>query len=169
MPPTSWAKRTGFRPKFSGESNATDSGQIGPASKPRDRDNSVDLESGRARITPPANGPPAANGRLAVEGNNRPPPAPASNKEPAVKRRRDSDGGSQKGPAPAVNGNGPVDPPPRSRRAASRSEEALEVLPQSVDDDGIMGRQPHMKYELRDTPGLGEFHYCFCDCIVFQF
>lgn len=152
MPPASWAKRTGFRPKFSGEANATDSGQIGPAPKPRDRDNSVDLESGRARAIPPANGAPA------VEGNNRPPPASASNKEPAVKRRRDSDGGFQKGPGPgsgqAMNGNGPVDPPPRSRRAASRSEEALEVLPQSVDDDGIMGRQSHMKYELRDTPGL---------------
>ncbi|KAJ8436664.1 hypothetical protein Cgig2_006374 [Carnegiea gigantea] len=162
MPPTSWAKRTGFRPKFSGEAHATDSGQIGPAPKPRDRDNSVDLESGRARANPPANGAPA------VEGNNRPPPAPASNKEPAVKRRRDSDGGSHKapglglglgpGPGPgsgqAMNGNGPVDPPPASRRAASRSEEALEVLPQSVDDDGIMGRQSHMEYELRDTPGL---------------
>lgn len=153
MPPTSWAKRTGFRPKFSGE--ATNSGPIGPAPRPRDRDSSVDLESGRARALPPANGAPAP----APEGNNnKPPPAPAVE---TVKRRRDSDGGgSHKGPAPTSrangNGPGPGEPPPhQSRRAASRSQEAIEVLPQSVDDDdGIMGRQSHMMYELRDTPGL---------------
>ncbi|CAN1297895.1 Nucleobase-ascorbate transporter 12 [Linum perenne] len=30
LPPASWAKKTGFRPKFSGETNASDSGQISP-------------------------------------------------------------------------------------------------------------------------------------------
>ncbi|KAF2321677.1 hypothetical protein GH714_001085 [Hevea brasiliensis] len=67
LPPSSWAKRTGFRPKFSGETNASDSGQISLPTKPREQpDNQPDLEDGRGRaaatktaITP---SPAAVNG-----------------------------------------------------------------------------------------------------------
>ncbi|KAG4974347.1 hypothetical protein JHK87_031168 [Glycine soja] len=52
MPPSSWAKKTGFRPKFSGETNVTDSG---PISTPPPN---VDLEAGRAPVPVPP--PPAA-------------------------------------------------------------------------------------------------------------
>ncbi|KAL2498665.1 GDP-mannose transporter GONST1 [Abeliophyllum distichum] len=46
-----------------------------------------------------------------------------------------------------------------SRRALRDEEVAapIDVLPQAVvDDDGFVSRHSHMKYELRDTPGLGE-------------
>ncbi|TQE08817.1 hypothetical protein C1H46_005535 [Malus baccata] len=35
------------------------------------------------------------------------------------------------------------------------SEEVVDVLPYRVDDDRYVARHSHMKYELRDTPGLG--------------
>lgn len=84
MPPSSWAKKTGFRPKFSGETNASDSGQIGlqqpQSSQPtrrRESDPNLDLEAGRAR--PPRQD--KANGE------------PTSEKDKPVRKRRDSDGG----------------------------------------------------------------------------
>ncbi|GFZ07309.1 nucleobase-ascorbate transporter 12 [Actinidia rufa] len=46
-----------------------------------------------------------------------------------------------------------VPPPPPSRRPVRR-EEVVDVLPQTVDDEGFLSRRSHMKYELRDTPGL---------------
>uniref|UniRef100_A0A803M657 Nucleobase-ascorbate transporter 12 n=1 Tax=Chenopodium quinoa TaxID=63459 RepID=A0A803M657_CHEQI len=135
MPPTSWAKKTGFRPKFSGETNASDSGPIGSVPKSRASDSAVDLELGRARPLPTANGPPAvpAAATPAVV------PAAGGEKEVTVKRRRDSDGGSGGG---------------SSRRGQGRSEEGLEAVAHIVEDDGFVGRQSHMKYELRDAPGL---------------
>ncbi|GAV73692.1 Xan_ur_permease domain-containing protein [Cephalotus follicularis] len=145
MPPSSWAKRTGFRPKFSGETNATDSGQISLPPRHREPDNPPDLEAGRARS------------QLAVNGDSEKPPVPvpvpASDKDQAVvKRRRDSDGGG-KISGPGVNGQAHPEPVPR-RPAVARSEEVVDVLPQSVEDDGFAGKHSHMKYELRDTPGL---------------
>ncbi|KAM1056377.1 hypothetical protein ACFX13_030534 [Malus domestica] len=154
MPPSSWAKKTGFRPKFSGETNASDSGQISlPPPRPREPQTQPDLEAGRARPQPAPNGVPERE--MAT-----PPPAPAppSEKDNKVKRRKESDGGSKSaanGPS-GVNGQAataPTEPNSQPRRA-SRSEEVVDVLPHGVDDDGYVARHSHMKYELRDTPGL---------------
>nr|GMD17928.1 nucleobase-ascorbate transporter 12 [Ipomoea batatas] len=157
MPPTTWAKRTGFRPKFSGETNASNSGQIAP--RPQDQpqaqppartrgvDSSLDLEAGRAR-------PDKANGEQA----NGKPQQPE--KDHPVRKRRDSDGGGApkstvaNGQAvtatePATTAAGGQQP---SRRAL-RNEEVVDMLPQSIDDDSF-ARHSHMKYELRDVPGL---------------
>ncbi|KAJ6906567.1 nucleobase-ascorbate transporter 12 [Populus alba x Populus x berolinensis] len=124
MPPSSWAKKTGFRPKFSGETNGSDSGQISLPPRPKEqRDAQPDLE--------------------------------AENKDQTVvKRRRDSDGGSggakKDGSGHGANGAGTNGPPSGPRRAAARNEEVIDV-----EDGGFAGgRHTHMKYELRDTPGL---------------
>ncbi|KAK8995304.1 hypothetical protein V6N11_069743 [Hibiscus sabdariffa] len=139
VPPSSWAKRTGFKPKFSGEANATDSGQITLPPRARENNNQPDLEVGRARPTPPA-----ANGEQQT-----------SEKGPAEKKRREVDGANKGSSASAANGhtvnNGAA---PQPTRRPSRNEEVVDVLPQSVDDEGFVGRHSHMKYELRDTPGL---------------
>ncbi|GKU93909.1 hypothetical protein SLEP1_g7464 [Rubroshorea leprosula] len=147
IPPSSWAKRTGFRPKFSGETNASDSGQLSLPPRPREPDNQPDLEAGRAPLVPVANG---------VQENQR----VVAEKDQKVKKRKDSDG-QPKGSSPGHNGtananghagaNGAAEPAPRR---AARTEEAGYVLPQSTDDDGFVGRPSHMIYELRDTPGL---------------
>ncbi|GAB4824754.1 Nucleobase-ascorbate transporter 12 [Ancistrocladus abbreviatus] len=170
MPPSSWAKRTGFRPKFSGETNVSESGQIAPPPPrvpAREPASAVDLEAGRGRAqvqsqaqahSGAVNGEPERNNRAMV-----PVPVPAE-KEQSVKKRRDSDGGGQQKGANGggrANGNGPAamaaepltSQPPPARRTA-RNEEAADTLPQSVDEDGFVGRHSHMKYELRDAPGL---------------
>lgn len=152
MPPSSWAKKTGFRPKFSGETNASDSGQISlpPPRPPPPRGSEPDLEAGRVRSQPAAtNGVtvPAAVAKAAPSGDK---------EQTVVKRRKESDGG------PKNAGNGPngqavavaVEPNSQPRRPA-RSEEVVDVLPNNGDDDGFMSRPSHIKYELRDTPGLG--------------
>ncbi|GFZ07311.1 nucleobase-ascorbate transporter 12 [Actinidia rufa] len=145
MPPSSWAKRTGFRPKFSGETNASNSDQIVVRTKPREPDSQVDIETGRA--LPAA----AVNGEL--ECRKAPPVTPAAEKELPVKRRRDSDGGAPKSSTANGQTTVAVPPPPPSRRPVRR-EEVVDVLPQTVDDEGFLSRRSHMKYELRDTPGL---------------
>ncbi|KAF2300765.1 hypothetical protein GH714_015627 [Hevea brasiliensis] len=155
LPPSSWAKRTGFRPKFSGETNASDSGQISLPPKPSEQsDNQPDLEAGRARPAPTTTtttntkpSPAAVNGTETA--------VPTENKDQTVKRRRDSDGGgaSKKESGHGPNGQGPAAPTEGTRRAA-RNEEVVDVLPQTVEDNGFVGRHSHMKYELRDTPGL---------------
>lgn len=147
LPPSSWAKRTGFRPKFSGETNATDSGQIAPHPKPREPDSQPDLESGRARPV----APPPANGELEGEKGTA---AVAVEKDQPVKRRRDSDGGAPKSSGPNGQATATVEPTQPPSRRPVRSEEVLDVLPQTVSDDGFASRHSHMKYELRDTPGL---------------
>ncbi|GFZ12661.1 nucleobase-ascorbate transporter 12 [Actinidia rufa] len=148
MPPSSWAKRTGFRPKFSGETKVSNSGQIVAGTKPRDPDSQADLEAGLVR--PAA----AINGELE---SGKVPPVPASaEKELPVKRRRDSDGGAPK--TSAANGQATAAVPPPPGRRPVRSEGVVDVLPQTVNDDGFVSRRSHMKYELRDTPGLGELY-----------
>lgn len=169
MPPSSWAKRTGFRPKFSGETNASDSGQITalpppPApsqAKPKPPNSNLDLEAGRPR--PPA---PTSNGE-AVVARDRAKEKEEKEKErkekekeltPPVRKRRDSDGGTKLGANGQAAGEG-------SRRAVRNEEAAAaaDVLPQTVlDDDGFISRQSHMKYELRDSPGLGELLIPLC-------
>ncbi|MED6197000.1 hypothetical protein PIB30_052645 [Stylosanthes scabra] len=130
-------------PKFCGETNATDSGQLVlPPMPPQPAPANTDLEAARPR--PPANGVPPLTDTV--------PPA-------AAKKRRDSDGGT-KGSVPSTNGQAPppattaatpVDQPQHARRVA-RHEEAVDV-----EDDEFVPRQSHMKYELRDSPGLGKF------------
>ena len=136
MPPSSWAKKTGFRPKFSGETNVTDSG---PISTPPPN---VDLEAGRVRTPATANG--VANGDKA--------PVPVPPPPAAARTRRDSDGGPRSS-VPSTNGQAPAAetaPPPRR---TARHEEVVDGLP--ADDDEFVSRHSHMKYELRDSPGLG--------------
>ncbi|XP_020230998.1 nucleobase-ascorbate transporter 12 [Cajanus cajan] len=136
MPPSSWAKKTGFRPKFSGEANASDSGQIALQPKPREPDTNVDLEAGRAQ----------ANG---VAHRDKAPPLPPPSKDQVAKKRRDSDG-VPKSSVLSTNGQATAEPPRRS----ARHEEVVDAPPLSVDDDGFVSRHSHMKYELRDSPGL---------------
>ncbi|CAN1140114.1 Nucleobase-ascorbate transporter 12 [Linum perenne] len=155
LPPASWAKKTGFRPKFSGETNASDSGQISPLPPRPSREPRTpqpDLEAGR-----PA--PAAAAPQPVPVPVPAPPPGAATvvNGTEAmvapVRKRRDSDGGSggkRKEPSStsvhgAANGNS------EAPRRVTRNEEVIEVLPE---EDGTNGRHSHMKYELRDTPGL---------------
>ncbi|ESW04380.1 hypothetical protein PHAVU_011G090500 [Phaseolus vulgaris] len=135
MPPSSWAKKTGFRPKFSGETNATDSGLI-TIPPPN-----VDLEAGRVRTPGTVNG--------VAQGDKPPVPIPPP---PAIaKKRRESDG-VPKNSVPSTNGQAvPAAEQPQPRRMA-RHEEVVDGLP--VDDDEFVSRHAHMKYELRDSPGL---------------
>lgn len=159
MPPSTWAKRTGFRPKFSGETTATDSGQVPlPASvRARQIETQPDLEAGQPRLRPPP-GPAVANGEMDKDKKEKPPQPPPPPPPPPpgagpVKRRRDSDGATGRSNGPG-GGNGSGDP----IRRPTRIEETVEVLPQSVDDD-LVARSLHMKYGLRDTPGLGERYF----------
>ncbi|XP_038992807.1 nucleobase-ascorbate transporter 12-like isoform X2 [Hibiscus syriacus] len=143
IPPSSWAKRTGFKPKLSGETNASDSGQISLPSRARENNNQPDLEAGRVRPAPPA-----------VNGEQQ----PANEKGPAEKKRKEADGVNKGSSASSANGhtvnNGAAPQPQQPTRRPSRNEEVVDVLPQNVDDEGFVGRHSHMKYELRDTPGL---------------
>ncbi|CAH9093834.1 unnamed protein product [Cuscuta epithymum] len=154
MPTSSWAKRTGFRAKFSGETNAGNSGQISlrlqdqPPAPTRMVDSNLDLEAGRTRP-----GPGKVNGEQ-------------PEKDQPVRKRRDSDGGGVQG-SPVANGQAvaataTVEPAKTASggqqqrqpsRRVLRNEDAVDMLPQSIDDDEFM-RHSHMKYELRDSPGL---------------
>ncbi|KAJ6395569.1 hypothetical protein OIU77_020756 [Salix suchowensis] len=155
MPPSSWAKRTGFRPKFSGETNASDSGQISLPPRPKEqKDSQPDVEAGRVRTTTPQ--PKLAPPPAAVNGTDKVLVVPSENKDQTVvKRRRDSDGGNGEGAKKdglghGANGVGQNGAPEVPRREVTRNEEVI-----YVEDDGFIGgRQTHMKYELRDTPGL---------------
>ncbi|KAL2536156.1 Nucleobase-ascorbate transporter 12 [Forsythia ovata] len=147
MPPSSWAKRTGFRPKFSGETNVSNSDQIKspPQPKSREADMTPDLEAGRPRLGPSSNGEPTSG---------RPPAEKEKEKNPPVKKRRDSNGNknSRENVQPvmaAIAEEG-------SRRPVRNLEgDAVDVLQRTVvDDDGFVSRHTNMKYELRDTPGL---------------
>lgn len=159
VPPSTWAKRTGFRPKFSGETTASHSGQLpSPASARASQPETLpDLEAGQPPLRPP---PPVSAGEPdKKDKNDKPPPPqpqPPSAAAAPVKRRRDSDGGRTNGPVGGGGGgaNGSGDPVRRQNRV----EERVEVLPQSMDDDDLAARNLHMNYGLRDTPGLGQCH-----------
>ncbi|KAJ7947941.1 Nucleobase-ascorbate transporter [Quillaja saponaria] len=142
MAPSSWAKRTGFRPKFSGETNASDSGHISLPPKPREPQGQPDIEAGRIRAVPAVNGE-AEGGKV----------LPPSNKDQTVKKRRDSDG-VPKGTGPGANGMAPAAPgdPQSQPRRPIRREDVNEVLPQTVEV-----RHSLVKYELRDSPGFVPF------------
>ncbi|XP_043697796.1 nucleobase-ascorbate transporter 12 isoform X1 [Telopea speciosissima] len=140
--PSSWAKRTGFRARFSGETNASDSGQIVAVPKPKEAEPQVDLESGRARPPLNANGEPESE-KIPV----------SANRDQSVKKRRETEGTARSAAAPSTNGQVRSNPPPPPSKP-SRDEEVVDVLPQSIDDEGFVARHSHMKYELRDSPGL---------------
>ncbi|XP_027342043.1 nucleobase-ascorbate transporter 12-like isoform X3 [Abrus precatorius] len=141
LPPASWAKKTGFKPKFSGEANANDSGQISLQPKPREPDTNLDLEAGRVRA--PVNG---------VAHREKVPPLPPA-KDQVAKKRKDSDG-VPKSSVPSTNGQATPATAEQPPRRTARHEEVVDALPQSGDDDGFVSRHSHMKYELRDSPGL---------------
>ncbi|KAL8151116.1 hypothetical protein V2J09_020924 [Rumex salicifolius] len=167
VPPSSWAKRTGFQPKSSGETNASNSGQFPLPPRPRDSGSTPDLEAGRARPPLPAHAQasakPTANGaHQSNNGNSGRAVAAAStavDKDQSVKRRKDVPGSVPKASAGTINGGrqqgdaaGDHSAPTRRR---TRSEEIVDVLPQTAEeDDEFMARQAHMNYEIRDTPGL---------------
>ncbi|KAI0531156.1 hypothetical protein KFK09_000709 [Dendrobium nobile] len=151
-PPLSWAKRTGFKGRVSGESNASSSGQIA-LPKPKEAESNVDLESGKSHVLPtppvlpslPVGAPAMTNGQQV--------PVPV---DPMARKRRDSDGGGagqgQKVVGSGQNGQHRSEPPalPKQRR----EEEAIALPPVREDDNGVASRQSHIKYELRETPGL---------------
>ncbi|CAN6452363.1 unnamed protein product [Victoria cruziana] len=138
---TSWAKRAGFKTRFSGETtvSAGDSGHIVGT---RSLENEVrpDLESGPQRPVPTS----TANGT--VEGEKMQPSTAGS----APKKRRDSDASLPK--------SAPLNGQQQQVRSDSVSrptrEDEVDAVPHSHDDDGFLPRHSHMKYELRDTPGL---------------
>ncbi|KAL4591665.1 hypothetical protein LXL04_004635 [Taraxacum kok-saghyz] len=108
MPHSTWAKRTGFRPNFSGETNASHFGQ---SPSPRPNNSSppapLDLETGGIRTIASAPTPQPANAQMQPQ---------SSNDQPETKMR--CTGWFSTGTAQAWS------------------------------------RRSHMKYELRDTPGL---------------
>ncbi|XP_047332286.1 nucleobase-ascorbate transporter 12 [Impatiens glandulifera] len=137
MPPSSWAKRTGFHPKFSGETNATHSGrQTLPQPKVREVDSHLDLEAGRVRQTTTTT---AAKLNGEPKRVTFPPPL--------------SDGGATNAPVAVAVAVADA-PPPKQINRRPVSEEVVDVLPQIVEDDELVSRHAHMKYELRDTPGF---------------
>ncbi|XP_073118208.1 nucleobase-ascorbate transporter 12 [Elaeis guineensis] len=153
--PLSWAKRTGFKGRVSGESDASNSGQIA-LPKPKERENSLDLESGRTHTTtlPP---PPIAAAATATpvngESENRERGAALVPADQVARKGRDSDGGSKNG---VLGLNGPVrsDPPPPPARRQRREDEAVTLPQLQEEEEGFASRQAHIKYELRDSPGL---------------
>ncbi|KAK1409986.1 hypothetical protein QVD17_36517 [Tagetes erecta] len=158
IPPSSWAKRTGFRPRFSGETNASDSGQI---TKPQ-----VDLEAGRVRPAVWVNGTAAAPPRNQTVKPENAQVQGELNKEQVVKKRTENEGsgggGARLPPKPGVgrrgNNAGAVEAPaaaatPQPGQRVVRNVDVENALPQIVDDEFVL-RHANMKYELRDTPGL---------------
>lgn len=148
--PSYWAKRTGFKPKFSGETNASDSGQMTLQPKQREARASPGLEAGRVRSSPAVNG---------EAGGEKVKPSP--HKEHTV-RFQEPDGASKRS-VPSNNMQAPVTPAEKSSRPRSsrRHEQVIDVLPQVVDDNGLASRRSRMKYELRDSPGLGKARLSF--------
>ncbi|CAK9150521.1 unnamed protein product, partial [Ilex paraguariensis] len=110
MPPSSWAKHTGFKPKLSGETSASDSSQI---------------MRGRVRAGSAVNGEPE-NGKVP------PAPAAAEEKDQTLKKKRDSDGG---GRAVAKSTTGKA---ATATRKPVRKEKVVGVLSQTVDDNGFV-------------------------------
>ena len=169
MPPASWAKRTGFKGRVSGESISGDSGQLLLSRPAKTPEVVPDLEAGRPRPTPPpASAPAPVNGGDKAK-NERTAAAPTPVGDQPPKRRKNSDGGEGKGLG--VNGNGtrkPDPPPPKSRR-----EEDPVSLAQVPEEDDFVGRRPHINYDLRDSPGLGDCsslprpsNQCRCRCRI---
>ena len=133
--PLSWAKRTGFQARVSGESTATASApNSGQAPLPRPAEAPADLESGPPARPNSAVPPPPA----AATTNAKPQPQLQRQQQPppARTRRRDSDGGR-----------------PNGQPAAA----PLPHLQEEGEEEGVPQRPTHVKYELRDTPGICKY------------
>ncbi|XP_042441915.1 nucleobase-ascorbate transporter 12-like [Zingiber officinale] len=143
LPQLSWAKRTGFKGTVSGESNASDSGQIA-LPKPTESGSKVDLEAGTRDGSSIALPPPpvASVGEQESKEGGVNVPAPVDQGHQTARKRN-----AGSGP------NGHVvrfDTRPRERR-----EEEPTALPQLEEEEGGFAlRQSHINYELRDSPGL---------------
>ncbi|KAJ0704473.1 putative xanthine/uracil/vitamin C permease [Helianthus annuus] len=141
IPPSSWAKRTGFRPRFSGETNATDSGPISNPPAPKPAVNGIAAQPDNAQVQ--------VKGQGQGQGD----------KDQAVKKRREGEG--QLPPKPVVNRQAnnavaveaPAAPAVRPSQRGVRNGDVENPVPRMVNDE-FVSRQAHMKYELRDTPGL---------------
>lgn len=157
-----WAKRTGFRSTFSGETTTS---------------TVSDVEANNVDSLPPPPPPPPPGGRrgggdgsaVKVEGGM----INGGNKE----IERVTNGGNNEierarvAAPPAENGMVPPPPGKREKRAADpeaqkvnpsprpvQREVDVDVMSQSQDaEDAMLSRQSHMKYELREAPGLGQF------------
>lgn len=144
MPPSSWAKRTGFKATLSGESDVTLQNSVpvpAPAPAPA-KATQVDLEHA---------------------GTTAPPPT-CSNRNPSnVKKRKDSSGET----SAALKPNGhvrfrvedsslprpPLPLPPSRNIDASREDGHYHH--HSLEDEQFLPTHSHIKYQLRDRPGLG--------------
>ncbi|KAF5770116.1 putative xanthine/uracil/vitamin C permease [Helianthus annuus] len=136
IPPSSWAKRTGFRPRFSGETNATDSGPISNPPAPKPAVNGIAAQP--------------ANAQVQVQGQG--------DKDQAVKKRREGEGRLPRKPGVNRQANNavaeaPAAPAVQPSRRGVRNGDVENPVPRMVNDE-FVSRQAHMKYELRDTPGL---------------
>ncbi|KAJ3677976.1 hypothetical protein LUZ60_001779 [Juncus effusus] len=134
--PLSWAKRTGFKGRLSGESNASSAPNSGQISLPRPHDANAnvtpasrDLEAGRPTaansLPPPPLTPPSAN----ANANN-------------------GNGGNvskERGIQPQVRNQ-------RPNQQASRHH--LPQVREDHDDDDLPERNSHINYRLSDSPGL---------------
>eukprot|EP01018_Ginkgo_biloba_P016663 Gb_16665 [translate_table: standard] len=153
----SWARRTEFKSNISGETASTISdteiNNVGSGSstvfRPRMQTSTVDLEAG---------GAPAANANGSKEHEKIRPSLPATPENaaaatpsvppasaPATAKRK-----SQPETAKGMPSSGQIRPePPKVHREAE-----VDIMSQSQDEDGVLSRQSHMKYELRETPGI---------------
>ncbi|WOL17744.1 nucleobase-ascorbate transporter 12-like [Canna indica] len=143
LPVLSWAKRTGFKGPVSGESITSNSGQM-PLPKPDEPGSKVDLEAGNregsATVLPP---PPSAASGGEQENKERTGAVPA----PAVQSHQTS---RKRAAGSGPNGHAVrFDTSPRQRR-----EEGPATLPQVDEEEEFLPHQSHVKYDLRDSPGL---------------
>ncbi|MQM19637.1 hypothetical protein Taro_052644 [Colocasia esculenta] len=153
MPPASWAKRTGFKGRVSGESAASDSGQFAaPTRSTKEAEVQPDLEAGRPQTAPSPAAAVTINGEPA--GKERTAAAPSDGDQSVKKKKELGEGEvrgvAAKGSGANANGQPRADPPPQK----PRREEDVGSLPQLQEEDEFVGRRPHIKYDLRDSPGL---------------
>ncbi|KAI3837272.1 hypothetical protein MKW92_026607 [Papaver armeniacum] len=161
---TSWAKKTGFKPKLSGETNASNnSGQIllpelVPPKPVKPSEVQVDLESGRRQPIPVANGEPSVAKTTPTAATTT---TSLDKDQNVLKKRKEPEVVvvPKSSSVPVPNGQQVrVENPVIHPKPPIREENVVNVLPQSRDDDddddGYGNRISHMKYELRDSPGL---------------
>lgn len=135
MPPSSWAKRTGFKATLSGESNVT-------------------LQNSASTFVP------VPHIDLEHAGTTQPPPTCSNHNPSNAKKRKDSSGEASAAFKP--NGNvrfhveesslpRPTLPLPPTRNIATSREDHHH----SLEDEQFSPTHSHIKYQLRDRPGLG--------------
>ncbi|KAH7277224.1 hypothetical protein KP509_39G040900 [Ceratopteris richardii] len=145
----SWARRTGYKSTASGETVASSNSDAEAAKtdvpiqkrptrmRPKDLEKpSVQVNSSKEKPKSRADTVVDVDGTILPESGSEPPP-PVS--------ERKSSGAQQQRETPRIK---------RESRRGSKDSEA-DVLPQLQGaDDVLLTRQSHMKYELRETPGI---------------